>query len=483
MKSRENGKNVYDGVIVGSGPNGLAAAITLARRGLRVLVLEGKDTIGGGSRSAALTMPGFTHDVCSAVHPLALSSPFFKSLDLAAHGVEWVFPQYSLAHPLDGGRAVLVNPSLALTAASLGGDAKAYFRLLQPLVDRYPQLMAYLLSPLRLPRSPFQIAAFGLQALRSANGLARSVFKTEEARAVFAGMAAHGMIPLDRMGTASFGLVLALGAHAVGWPVVKGGSQRIVDAMVAILRELGGEIVTGRMISKLEQLPPSRVLLLDVSPRDLLTITGEALPPAYRERIARYRYGPGVFKVDWALSAPIPWVNPSVAGAATVHLGGTLEEITASEHEVAAGRHPQSPYVLLVQPSLFDPSRAPAGKHTAWAYCHVPNGSTVDMREIIENQVERFAPGFRQTILAASTINAAAYEVYNPNYVGGDINTGAQDLGQLFTRPVPRWDPYATPLDGVYLCSSATPPGGGVHGMCGFLAAKSALTREFHLSL
>ena len=472
----------YDAVIVGSGPNGLAAAITLARRGLRVIVIEGNQTIGGGSRSAALTLPGFTHDVCSAVHPLALTSPFFKSLDLTGHGVEWCLPPVSLAHPLDDGQAVLVHSSVALTAAQFGVDAAAYCRLYQPLVDRYPRLMNYLLSQLRVPAAPFDMASFGLQALRSAAGLARSRFHITEARALFAGMAAHGMLPLEQLGTASFGLVLALSAHAVGWPVVKGGSQSIVDAMAAILRELGGEIVTGQVVSDLDQLPKARATLLNVSPRNLLAITGDRLPRAYRSRLARYRYGPGVFKVDWALSAPVPWSNPEIARSATVHLGGTLEEIIVSERQVAAGDHPDRPYVLLVQPSMFDQTRAPAGSHTAWAYCHVPNGSTRDMRAVIEAQVERFAPGFRETILAASTINAQQYEVYNPNYVGGDINSGAQDLGQLFTRPVARWDPYAMPLKGVYLCSSATPPGGGVHGMCGHLAAQSALRREFQLT-
>jgi len=472
----------YDAVIVGSGPNGLAAAITLARRGLRVIVIEGNQTIGGGSRSTALTLPGFTHDVCSAVHPLALTSPFFKSLDLTGHGVEWCLPPVSLAHPLDDGQAVLVHSSVALTAAQFGVDAAAYCRLYQPLVDRYPRLMNYLLSQLRVPAAPFDMARFGLQALRSAAGLARSRFHTTEARALFAGMAAHGMLPLEQLGTASFGLVLALSAHAVGWPVVKGGSQSIVDAMAAILRELGGEIVTGQVVSDLDQLPKARATLLNVSPRNLLAITGDRLPRAYRSRLARYRYGPGVFKVDWALSAPVPWSNPEIARSATVHLDGTLEEIIVSERQVAAGDHPDRPYVLLVQPSLFDQTRAPAGSHTAWAYCHVPNGSTRDMRAVIEAQVERFAPGFRETILAASTINAQQYEVYNPNYVGGDINSGAQDLGQLFTRPVARWDPYATALKGVYLCSSATPPGGGVHGMCGHLAAQSALRREFQLT-
>ncbi len=472
----------YDAVIVGSGPNGLAAAITLARRGLRVIVIEGNQTIGGGSRSAALTLPGFTHDVCSAVHPLALTSPFFKSLDLTGHGVEWCLPPVSLAHPLADGQAVLVHSSVALTAAQFGVDAAAYCRLYQPLVDRYQRLMNYLLSQLRVPAAPFDMARFGLQALRSAAGLARSRFHTTEARALFAGMAAHGMLPLEQFGTASFGLVLALSAHAVGWPVVKGGSQSIVDAMTAMLRELGGEIVTGQVVSDLDQLPKARATLLNVSPRNLLAITGDRLPRAYRSRLARYRYGPGVFKVDWALSAPVPWSNPEIARSATVHLGGTLEEIIVSERQVAAGDHPDRPYVLLVQPSLFDQTRAPAGSHTAWAYCHVPNGSTRDMRAVIEAQVERFAPGFRETILAASTMNAQQYEVYNPNYVGGDINSGAQDLGQLFTRPVARWDPYATALKGVYLCSSATPPGGGVHGMCGHLAAQSALRREFQLT-
>ncbi len=471
----------FDTVFVGSGPNGLAAAITLARHGLRVLVVEGSATIGGGSRSAELTLPGFTHDVCSAVHPLALTSPFFRSLDLTAHGVEWCMPPVSLAHPLDGGRAVFVHQSVAMTATQMGADAETYCRLYQPLVDRYPRLMQYLLSNLRLPQSPLLLARFGLSAVRSAAGLARTRFRGEEARAVFAGMAAHGMLPLEQKGSASFGLVLALSAHAVGWPVVKGGSQRIVDAMAAVLRSLGGEIVTGQMVSDLAELPSSRAVLLDVSPRDLLKIAGNRLPRAYRDRLSRYRYGAGVFKVDWALSAPIPWTNTEIARSATVHLGGTLEEISASERAVGMGEHPDKPYVLLVQPSLFDAARAPAGSHTAWAYCHVPSGSTRDMRAIIEAQVERFAPGFRETILAASTMNAQQYEVYNPNYVGGDINSGVQDLRQLFTRPVARWDPYATPLKGLYLCSSATPPGGGVHGMCGYHAAQSALRHEFHL--
>jgi len=473
----------YDAVIVGSGPNGLSAAVTLARQGLHVLVLEGKDTPGGGVRSAELTLPGFLHDVCSAVHPLALSSPFLGSLDLTKSGLKWVHSPYVLAHPLDGGEAVLLSRDLDETAEGLGADGQSYRRIFTPLIKNSTRLVNDLLSPLRIPRSPLLFAHFGMGAIQSAAGFARSRFATPQARAIFAGMAAHGTIPLERMGTASFGMVLALGAHTVGWPLPRGGSQQITDALAALLRDLGGEIITGQTVASLRQLPAARVTLLDVSPKNLLQIARSALPDSYRKPLERYRYGAGVFKIDWALDAPIPWSNTKVSQAATVHVGGTLEEISASEREVASGQHPSSPYVILVQPSLFDPSRAPQGKHTAWAYCHVPNGSTEDMRERIEAQVERFAPGFRSRILAAHTFSAAEYETYNPNYVGGDINTGAQDLGQMFTRPLPRWDPYSTPLRGVYLCSSATPPGGGVHGMCGYLAAKSALKREFDLQI
>lgn len=470
-------------MIVGSGPNGLSAAVTLARQGLRVLVLEGKDTIGGGVRSAELTLPGFTHDVCSAVHPLALSSPFLSSLGLTNYGVKWIHSPYVLAHPLDGGEVVLLSRSLDETAAGLGADGKRYRRIFAPLINHSKRLVNDLLSSLRIPRSPLLFARFGLNAIQSAAGFARMRFVTPQARAIFAGMAAHGTIPLDRLGTASFGMVLALGAHTVGWPLPQGGSQQITDALAAQLRDLGGEMRTGQMVTSLNQLPTSRATLFDVSPKSLVQIAGSALPVSYLKPLERYRYGAGVFKVDWALDAPIPWSNPKVSQAATVHLGGTLDEIVASEREVGRGRLPSMPFVILVQPSLFDPSRAPQGKHTAWAYCHVPNGSTVDMRERIEEQVERFAPGFRSRILAVHTFSAAEYETYNPNYVGGDINTGAQDLGQMFTRPLLRWDPYSTPLKGVYLCSSATPPGGGVHGMCGYLAAKSALRHEFSLNI
>ncbi len=476
-------QNEYDAVIVGSGPNGLSAAITLARQGLRVLVVEGKDTPGGGVRSAELTLPGFLHDVCSAVHPLALSSPFLGSLDLAKSGLKWVHSPDVLAHPLDGGEAVLLSRDLDETAAGLGADGQSYRRIFTPLIKNSTRLVNDLLSPLRIPRSPLLFARFGMGAIQSAARFARARFFTPQARAIFAGMAAHGTIPLERMGTASFGMVLALGAHTVGWPLPLGGAQQITDALANLLRDLGGEIVTGQTVTSLRQLPAARVTLLDVSPKNLLKIAGYDLPDSYRKPLERYRYGAGVFKIDWALDAPIPWSNAKVSQAATVHVGGTLEEISTSEQEVASGQHPSKPYVILVQPSLFDPSRAPQGKHTAWAYCHVPNGSTEDMRERIEAQVERFAPGFCSHILATHTFSAAEYETYNPNYVGGDINTGAQDLGQMFTRPLLRWDPYSTPLRGVYLCSSATPPGGGVHGMCGYLAAKSALKREFDLQI
>ncbi len=474
-------KSVYDAVIVGSGPNGLSAAITLASQGLRVVILEGKDSTGGGVRSAELTLPGFTHDVCSAVHPLALLSPFFSSLDLTKYGLKWVHSPYVLAHPLDDKNVVMLSRDLEETADGLGADGERYHRIFSPLVRNSSRLIGDLLSSLRIPRSPFLFARFGLSAIQRAAGFARTHFVTPEAKAIFAGMAAHGTIPLDRLGTASFGLVLALGAHTVGWPLPQGGAQQITNALAAQFHDLGGEIVTGQMVTSLHHLPPSRTTLFDVSPKSLVRIARSELPSSYLKPLDRYRYGAGVFKVDWALDAPIPWSNPKVSQAATVHLGGTLEEIHSSERDVGQGQLPARPFVILVQPSLFDTSRAPLGKHTAWAYCHVPNGSTTDMRERIEEQVERFAPGFRSHILTAHTFSAAEYEVYNPNYVGGDINTGSQDLGQMFTRPLPRWNPYSTPLKGVYLCSSATPPGGGVHGMSGYLAAKYALKREFDL--
>jgi phytoene dehydrogenase-like protein len=470
-----HGTRKYDAVIVGAGPNGLAAAITLARAGRAVVVFEARDTAGGGSRSAPLTLPGYTHDVCSAVHPLGVGSPFFRALPLADYGLEWIYPPLALAHPLDSGAVALVQRSIAATAGSLGADGPAYRRLFAPLVRDWPRFRDAILGPLRLPRHPLALARFGLQALSSAKGLAERDFHGDLARALFAGMAAHSIQPIEDPATASFGLVLGTLAHAVGWPIARGGSQAITDALCAYLRALGGEIVLERRVESLAALPPAGATLLDVTPRQLLRLAGDRLPAGSRRQLSRYRYGPGVFKMDFALDGPVPWTAPGCAEASTVHLGGTLPEIAASERAVWQGRAPDRPFVLLAQPSMFDPTRAPAGHQTIWAYCHVPNGSTADMSGRIEAQIERFAPGFRDRILARSVMGPAAMECYNANYIGGDINGGVQDIRQLFTRPTPQVDPYKTALPGVYLCSSATPPGGGVHGMCGYWAARSAL--------
>ena len=465
----------YDAVIIGSGPNGLAAGITLARAGKSVLVLEGKDTIGGGTRTAELTLPGFRHDICSALHPLGVASPFFGKLPLDQYGLEWITPAASLAHPLDDGTAVMVEGTVADTAANLGPDAAAYRRLMGPLVARWQALLGDVLGPLRLPSHPLLMARFGLSALLPAATLARTVFRGERARAVFAGMAAHATLPLTAPATAAFGLMLGLVAHAIGWPMPRGGSQRFADALGAHLRSLGGEIRTGTWARSMDDLPQARAILFDTSPRELVEIAGDRLPSGYRDSLSRYRYGPGVFKLDFALDGPIPWAAEECLRAGTVHLGGTLEEITESEAAVWRGEHHERPYVIVAQHSLFDDTRAPEGKHTVWAYCHVPNGSTEDMTARVEAQIERFAPGFRDRILAVSSMDATQMEAYNPNYVGGDINAGVQDLRQFFTRPVVRVDPYSTPAEGIYLCSSSTPPGGGVHGMCGYHAARSVL--------
>jgi phytoene dehydrogenase-like protein len=468
----------HDAVVVGSGPNGLAAAITLAEAGRSVLVLEAREEIGGGCRSAELTLPGFVHDVCSAVHPLVAGSPFFRRLPMGALGAELVHPAAPLAHPLDDGSAALLERSVAATAAGLGPDAGAYRRLMEPLVrDAEPIVDGLLGPPLRPPRHPLALARFAARGLRSATGLGRG-FEGEPARALLAGMSAHSMLPLDAPISGGFGLVLGLLGHAVGWPIVRGGSQRVADAMAARLAALGGQIETGRPVASLDEAPPAQIVLLDVSPRQLLAMAGERLPAGYRRALARFRYGPGAFKVDWALAGPIPWRAAECARAATVHLGGTMGEIAAAERSVTSGEHPERPYVLLAQQTLVDPSRAPAGRHTAWAYCHVPNGSPVDMTERIERQVERFAPGFRELVLARATRGPAELERDNQNCVGGDINGGLQNLRQTLARPVARPLPYATPARGVYICSASTPPGGGVHGMCGHLAARTALRRE-----
>jgi phytoene dehydrogenase-like protein len=471
-----NARAAYDAVVVGAGPNGLAAAITLARAGHRVLVREAKETVGGGMRSLPLTLPGFCHDICSAIHPLGLASPFMRSLPLEAYGVEWIQPPVALAHPLDGGRAVLIRKSLQETVSGLEQDGTAYRRLMGFVADHWDELDQDLLGPLPLPpRHPLLMAGFGLKAIRSASGLARSLFQGEGARAAFAGMAGHSMLPLEQLITAGFAMLLGGLAHAVGWPVARNGSQSIADAMAAYLRDLGGEIQTAAPVTSLADLPPARVTLFDLTPRQLLKITKERLPARYRRKLQGYRYGPGVFKIDYALDGPIPWQAPGVNQAGTVHLGGTLEEIAAAERTVWRGQIPERPFVLLAQQSLFDSSRAPAGKHTAWAYCHVPHGATVDMTTRIDAQIERFAPGFGDLVLARSTHNAQEMQAYNPNYIGGDINGGVQDLRQFFTRPVARWVPYSTPDSSIFLCSSSTPPGGGVHGMCGYHAARAAM--------
>lgn len=464
-----------DAIIIGSGPNGLAAAVRLAQAGFSVCIVEREQTIGGGIRSEALTLAGFLHDVCSAVHPLAVGSPFLRRLPLAEHGLEWIYPPAAVAHPFDDGTAICIDRSVDRTAERLGSDQGAYRKLMAPLVMRWQRIDKELLGPLGIPRFPLALARFGLIAFNSAENLVRARFRGPRAAALFAGLAAHSMLPLEKIPTAAFGLVLGIAAHALGWPIPKGGSRSIADALSSLLRSLGGKIITGCNVESLDELPPAKVILCDVTPRQLLHIAGSRLPSSYRRRLARYRYGIGAYKMDWALDGPIPWKASECRAAATVHLGATFEEIAFSERSAWKGEHAERPFVLVVQPSLFDHSRAPAGKHTAWAYCHVPHGSNFSMAERIEAQIERFAPGFRERVLARSVLSPAELERRNPNLIGGDINGGVQDVRQLFFRPtVSR---YKTPARGLYLCSSSTPPGGGVHGMCGYFAAGAALRR------
>jgi phytoene dehydrogenase-like protein len=466
----------YDAIIVGAGPNGLSAAIKLAQEGLKVAVFEASDIPGGGVRTMNLTLPGFSHDVCSAVHPLAAGSPYFKSLPLDKYGLEWIYPEVSIAHPFDNGTAAFLEKSIEKTSHSLLEDAQKYRKWMGFLLEKWDLLKNQLLGPLRVPEHPLAMAQFGIFALQPAHFLAKNLFKEYRARALFTGMAAHAIMDLDKVVTSAIGMVLAILGHVEGWPMPKGGAQNFTNALVSHLKSLGGELITGQKIDSIKDLPQTRSILFDITPEQLLKIAGSYFPISYQKKLTNYRYGPGVFKLDWALDEPIPFKAKICDKAGTIHIGGTMDEIVESEKIVWKGRISEKPFVLLVQPSRFDPSRAPEGKHTAWAYCHVPNGSTFDMTTIIENQIERFAPGFKDIIIKRHKMNTSDFQSYNANYVGGDINGGVQDIKQLFTRPVRKWIPYATAREGIYICSSSTPPGGGVHGMCGYHAADAALS-------
>ncbi len=457
----------YDAVVVGAGPNGLSAAIVLAEAGLSVCVLEAKETIGGGARTEQVTLPGFHHDICSAIHPVGVVSPFFRKLNLEKWGVEWVYPEIALAHVLDDGEAALLYPSLEETVRGLGADGRAYAKMLEPFVSQADKFFPEILRPVRFPSHPLLMQRFGLIALRSAKGLAGSRFETEKARALFAGCCAHSVLPLEQWGTASFGLVLLLAGHAINWPCVRGGSIKIIDALAQCLKSLGGEIHTSHPVRTMEDLPQARAIFFDLTPRQVVEIAGEQLPSGYRRKLSKFRYGPGVLKIDWALAGPIPWKNKECMRAATVHAGGTIEEVAESERIMWRGGHQERPFVLVAQQSLFDSTRAP--------------GSTVDMTERIERQIERFAPGFRDLILARHTFNTREVEEHNANMIGGDIGGGANNLSQFLARPILRYDPYSTPNEKIFLCSSSTPPGGGVHGMCGYWAAQSALKNLFRI--
>jgi phytoene dehydrogenase-like protein len=475
-------KKDFDAIVVGSGPNGLAAAITLQQAGLSVLMVEAKKTIGGGLRTAELTLPGFKHDICSAIHPLAIASPFFSTLPLKKHGLEFIFPTFAAAHPFDDGRAAILDSSPDNTSRLLGNDEKAYRSLVMPVVKDWNVLVNEVLGPLHYPKHPIALANFGLKALLPAQLVAKK-FSTKEARGLWAGMAAHSILPLDFAATSAIGLILLTTGHMKGWPVPKGGSQSLADALSSYFISIDGKIQTEIYVKSLNQLPSSHAIMFDITPKQLLEIAGHTFSSLYKKQLQKYKYGMGAFKIDWALDGQIPFTASECRHAGTVHLGNTFEEIAYSEKTSWNGSHAEKPYVLLAQQSLFDPSRAPEGHHTAWAYCHVPNGSTVDMTDAIEKQVERFAPGFRDIILKRNVMNTVQMEAYNSNYIGGDINGGAFTLSQLFTRPALRFSPYRTSSKGMYICSSSTPPGGGVHGMCGYHAAKRALADIFNISL
>ncbi|MGM0545729.1 MAG: phytoene desaturase family protein [Bacteroidota bacterium] len=467
----------YDALIIGSGPNGLAAGIRLAQKGLSVKIFEKADTIGGGTRTLELTQPGFYHDICSAIHPMAKASPFLNSLPLEEYGLEWIHPEVPVAHPLDNKPVTALFRSLDKTVDHLGEDGRTYRRWITPFIDNWDELVSDILAPFSpIPSNPILMARFGIKALRSANGFAKR-YKTERARALFAGIAAHGIMPFDKIATAAIGLVLGTAAHTVGWPYPKGGSHAITKAMATYFESLGGEIETGVEITTVDELPQSQTILFNNTPQQILNIAGKHLPQSYANKLQKYEYGQGVFKLDFALSEPIPWKEELCRKAGTVHLGGTLEEIAASEKQSASGQHPNKPYVLVAQQSLWDDSRAPEGQHTGWAYCHVPNGATKDMTEPIIRQIERFAPGFRDCIIDKHVMHSRDMQAYNPNYIGGDINGGRADITQLFTRPAGLFDPYHIPKTNMYIASSSTPPGGGVHGMCGYHAAESVLSK------
>jgi phytoene dehydrogenase-like protein len=472
----------YDAVVVGSGPNGLSAAVRMSQEGLKVLVLEAKATIGGGTRTKELTEPGFLHDVCAAVVPTTAGSPYLTSLGLEKYGLEFIHPEIPYAHPLDHGDAAVAHRSIEKTVEGLGVDGRAYKRLYGEFVDHWDYLSQDVFGTLRFPKHPLLMARFGWYGRYSAKHLTNSLFKTEKAKALFAGCAAHSIMPLTNAFSASFGLVLGSSAHSVGWPIAKGGTASITNALAELLKANDGIIQKDHEVNSLNDIPSAKTVLFDLTPLQISTIAGESLPGNYKNKLQAFEYGPGACKVDWALSEPVPWANEQCRKAGTLHLGGTFDEVAEGEDVIWKGQHHDKPYVLLSQPSLFDDTRAPEGKHTLWAYCHVPNGSKEDRTEVIENQIERFAPGFKDTIISKHTITAQGFEQYNSNYIGGDINSGAQYFKQLFGRPVLKWNSYKMPVDGMYICSSSTPPGGGVHGMCGYHAAQSALKNEFGIS-
>jgi phytoene dehydrogenase-like protein len=474
-------KKSYDAIVIGAGPNGLSAAIQLARHGLSVCIFESNKQIGGGARSEQLTLPNFIHDVCSAVHPMGCVSPFFNTLPLREHGLEWIESPLALAHPFDDEPAAFLSKSIQQTAENLERDKQSYLDLIGPFVNNTETLLTEILKPLRIPKHPFLMARFGLAAMRSASDLANSKFKTPRGKAIFSGCAAHSMVALNKIATASFGISLAIVAHLVGWPIIKGGSQKVIDCLQKYFTSLGGEIETGRKIESIKSLPAARAILMALTPKQVATVAGYQLPQKFRDRLLKYRYGPGIFKIDWALDGPIPWKDPACSRSATLHLGSTFDEILQSESDAWNGKISSKPFVILAQPSLFDSTRAPAGKHTGWAYCHVPHGSDLDMIEAIENQVERFAPGFKDLILARHTFNSTQLHQHNENIIGGDIGGGANNFMQFIARPVFKWDPYSTPNSRIFICSSSTPPGGGVHGMCGYNAANSVLEKVFNL--